>query len=55
MDNEERTMTWKQSITDIKVVCKRCDQEMIIESSYNDTNGILVCPKCGEHINLRVK
>jgi len=48
-------MTWKTSINDIKIICKRCDQDMVIESSYNDTNGILVCPICSEHINLKVR
>ena len=44
-------MSWKQNIDDIKVLCKKCDEFMIVESSYNDTNGILFCPVCNEHVN----
>jgi len=48
-------MSWKNNIDDIKIVCKKCDQVMVMESNYNATNGILVCNKCKEHINLKVK
>lgn len=45
-------MSWKQSIDDIKVICKNDNTQMILESSLNRTNGIFICPKCKEHINL---
>ena len=47
-------MTWKK-ISDIKVVCKRCNLGMVFESSLNDTNIILVCNKCKDHVNIEMK
>lgn len=47
-------MDWKRSIDDVKVFCKTCECFMIIESVLNDSNGIFGCPKCKEHINLKV-
>ena len=44
-------MTWK-TIDDINIVCKKCDQAMVLESMLNNSNGIYVCNKCREHINL---
>lgn len=48
-------MSWKRSIDDIKVICKKDGAEMILESNHNNKNGIFVCMGCKEHINLQVK
>jgi len=48
-------MTWKQSIDDIKIICKKDGEEMVLESNWNGLSGIFVCPRCGEHLNLRVR
>jgi len=44
-------MDWK-SLEDIKIICKNCNQLMVLESTLNNDNGIFVCPDCNEHINL---
>lgn len=46
-----RNMSWK-NLEDIKIICKKCNKVMILESTLNDTNGIYVCSNCNEHINL---
>ena len=44
-------MGWKD-IEDITIICKNCNQLMVLESLLNNSNGIFVCPECNEHINL---
>ena len=46
---------WKDSIDDIKVICKKCNSHMILESSLNSKNGNFVCPCCKDHVNVEVK
>lgn len=48
-------MSWKRSIDDIKIVCKKDGEEMILTSSMGGTSGLFFCPVCEEHINVRVK
>jgi len=47
----KKRMNWKK-LDEIKIICKRCNKEMILESTLNDTNGIYICNKCLEHVNL---
>ena len=47
-------MKWKK-LDDVWIVCKKDGAKMIVESiryNGNDSSGILVCPRCGERINL---
>ena len=39
-------------MSDVRIMCKTCNTDMTLESTLNDTNGILVCRKCKEHVNL---
>jgi hypothetical protein len=45
---------WKNNIDDIKIVCKRCNQEMIMESTLDLVQGLYGCPGCGEHVTVAV-
>jgi len=47
-------MTWKEGIDDIKIICKNCGEEMILESNFNNYSGIFSCRKCKEYINIKV-
>jgi len=48
-------MTWKESIDDIKIICKNDGTEMILESNFSGHSGIFSCPKCKEYINIEVR
>lgn len=47
-------LNWKKSIDDIKIICKACNREMILESTRNDIQGLFVCTWCGGHVNIIV-
>lgn len=50
-------MIWK-NFDSIGIVCKRCDIVMTVESVHSNgvvDDGILVCPVCGEHVNVSVR
>lgn len=47
-------LNWISNLSDIKIICKTCNREMILESSYNDVSGIYGC-MCGMHVLLEVK
>ena len=55
MGNEEETMTWKEDIDDIKIVCKKDGAEMILQSNWSGHSGIYSCPKCHEYVNIKVR
>lgn len=44
-----------KNIEDVKIICRKCDQEMYIESSLNLNGGLFTCPICKEPINIKVK
>ena len=46
---------WYRSIDDIRIVCKRCNREMVLDSSRNDKMGLFSCPWCESYINMEVK
>ena len=45
-------MSWKK-ISDIRIICKRCNNEMVFETSRNDDGMIWGCRDCKEQIYLR--
>ena len=47
-------MIWKTNIDSIRIICKKCNGEMVLESNWNNWSGIYVCTRCEEQINLRV-
>jgi len=47
-------MGWKKNVDDIKIICKKCNNEMVLESSLNLVNGIYICGKCNEHLNIGI-
>jgi len=56
MDVTGRSIMAKWKILDeVKILCKSCNLVMIVESTRTNTDvmqGLYVCRKCGEHINL---
>ena len=45
---------WKKSIDDIKVICKVCNVEMVLESQRNGIQGLFTCPVCVDQANVKV-
>ena len=48
-------MSWKLNIDQIKIICKDCDREMILESTRNGVQGLYVCGWCGDHLNIIIE
>ena len=41
-----------KKIDGIKVICRNCNQDMILESNMDNYESIFVCQGCKEHIIL---
>ena len=39
-------------INDIRVICKHCDLDMVLESNMNNRESIYICKGCDMHIIL---
>ena len=45
-------MSWKK-ISDVRIVCKRCNNEMVFETSRNMNSMVFGCNNCKEQVLLK--
>jgi len=54
VDEDGSTMTYKTGVDEIKIICKKCNLEMVQESCRNGIQGIYVCPCCIEQVHIKM-
>lgn len=42
-------MIWFGNLDDLKILCKSCNKQLVLESMFNGHRGIYSCPKCDNH------